>query len=360
MPTSGTTGLTTLPVDEMVEKACRRCGVHSGSIPGEAARIGKQALFDFLVTTSNTGTNLWVVDRFVLPLTITQTQITLPTSTVGIKAAMYRTFTPPSGGIPFSSSGGIAANAFDQDIETVCTQTAPDGYISYDFGTPVVIQTGGIMSNGDGIYTLLWESSTDNVNWNLVYASSGSTYLNKKFYYYDFVDTVQARYFRVREIGGATLNVREVTFGTNIYETPMTAMNIDNYTSLPTKTMFYGSTSSGSILQYYFDRRRTNPIMSLWPAPSSSFDCLSIWLHMAPQDVGQLTNELDVPVRWVEAVTWALAEKMMFELPREMVDFARLPAIQAKADFFMQQAIDEERNKSPIMLAPNITQYTRW
>ncbi len=359
MPTSGSTGLTTLPIDEIVERACRRCGILSGSIPGEAARIGKQALFDFLVTSSNSGTNLWVVDRYLLPLTITQTQIVLPTSTVGIKAALYRTFTVPSGGTPFSSAGGVAANAFDQNIETVCTQTAPDGYISYDFGSAVVVQTGGIMSDGAATYDLVWESSNDNATWTLVYDSSSKNYADKEWSYYDFANTRQARYFRVRETGGATLDVREITFGTNIYETPMTALNIDSYTSLPTKSMFYGSTSSGKVLQYYFDRRRTNPIMNLWPAPTSSFDCISLWLHMAPQDVGAMTNELDVPVRWIEAVSWGLAAKMIFELPRDLVDFTRVDQIQRRADIAMQQAIDEERNKSPIVLYPNISPYTR-
>jgi len=359
MPTSGTTGLTTLPIDELVESACRRCGVSSGSMPGEAARIGKQALFAFLVTTSNDGTNLWVVNKYIMPLTTTQTQITLPVSTVGIKAALYRRFVAPSGGSPFSSAGGSAANAFDRDIQTVCTQVSANGYISYDFGQSVVIYMGGLMSNGDAGYTLAWESSKDNVTWTQVLQSEGAIYPDKKWVYTDFTETLHGRYFRVRETGGATLNVREIAFASNIYETTMTSMNIDNYAAIPNKTLFQGTSNGSNVLQYYFDRRRTQPIMDLWPAPTNSFDCVVLYLHMHPQDVGAMTNELDVPVRWVDAVTWGLAAKMIYELPRDIVDWERVGNIERNAEIAKQKVSDEERNPSPIYMLPNISGYTK-
>jgi hypothetical protein len=74
-------------------------------------------------------------------------------------------------------------------------------------------------------------------------------------------------------------------------------------------------------------------------------------------DVGALTDELEVPQRWYEAVVFMLAHRMSLELPQVGMD--RVGYLEKMADRYYSEAEAEERDKSPIYFAPNISVYTR-
>jgi len=74
-------------------------------------------------------------------------------------------------------------------------------------------------------------------------------------------------------------------------------------------------------------------------------------------DVGALTNELEVPQRWYEATVFMLAHRMALELPNVAPD--RIGYLEKMADQYIYEAEQEERDKSPIYYAPNISVYTR-
>ena len=74
-------------------------------------------------------------------------------------------------------------------------------------------------------------------------------------------------------------------------------------------------------------------------------------------DVGELYGELEIPQRWYEAVQMMLAHRMSLELPA--VDSTRISYLEKMADKFLYDAEQEERDKSPIYFAPNISVYTR-
>jgi hypothetical protein len=74
-------------------------------------------------------------------------------------------------------------------------------------------------------------------------------------------------------------------------------------------------------------------------------------------DVGDLYGELEVPQRWYEAVIMMLAHRMSLELPG--VDLARTQYLEGQAEKYLSIAEQEERDKSPIYFAPNISVYTR-
>ena len=82
-----------------------------------------------------------------------------------------------------------------------------------------------------------------------------------------------------------------------------------------------------------------------------------IWRSRQIMDVGALTNELEVPQRWYEAVLMNLAHRMSLELPAVPMD--RTNYLEKMAAMFLQEAENEERDKSPIYFAPNISVYTR-
>lgn len=74
-------------------------------------------------------------------------------------------------------------------------------------------------------------------------------------------------------------------------------------------------------------------------------------------DVGALTDELEVPQRWYEAVVMMLSHRMSMELPQVATD--RIGYLEKMAEKYLFEAEQEERDKSPIYFAPNISVYTR-
>jgi uncharacterized NAD(P)/FAD-binding protein YdhS len=74
-------------------------------------------------------------------------------------------------------------------------------------------------------------------------------------------------------------------------------------------------------------------------------------------DVGSLSDELEVPQRWYEATVMMLAHRMSLELPQVPLD--RVQYLEGQAEKFLQQAEQEERDKSPIYWAPNLSVYTK-
>ena len=156
----------------------------------------------------------------------------------------------------------------------------------------------------------------------------------------------------MRATGGTTLALRELYFATNPREIQMSRMNRDDYTNLPNK----GFTGNNPF-QYWFDRTIPLPTAYLWPAPNTAFVQVTLWRSRQIMDIGQLTNELEVPQRWYEAVVMMLAHRMSLELPAIALD--RVTYLESQAEKYLAMAENEERDKSPIYFAPNIGVYTR-
>jgi hypothetical protein len=83
---------------------------------------------------------------------------------------------------------------------------------------------------------------------------------------------------------------------------------------------------------------------------------MTVWYSRQIMDVGDLYGELEVPQRWYLAVVSMLAHQMSLELPG--VDMNRVAYLETQASKYLSQAEEEERDKSPIYLAPNISPYT--
>jgi hypothetical protein len=84
---------------------------------------------------------------------------------------------------------------------------------------------------------------------------------------------------------------------------------------------------------------------------------MTVWYSRQIMDVGALTDELEVPQRWYEATIFMLAHRLALELPA--VADARIMYLEKMATQFLYEAEEEERDKSPIYFAPNISVYTR-
>jgi hypothetical protein len=136
-------------------------------------------------------------------------------------------------------------------------------------------------------------------------------------------------------------------------EIPLGRISLDQYSNLTNKTM-----RSQQPLEYWFDRKAEDPEINVWPVPDNAFDMLVFWRNRQIQDVGDLSNTLEIPQRWIEAAVTELAVRMLLEIPGE-VKQDRYEILKREAKEATFRAQQEERDNSPIMITPNISCYTR-
>lgn len=353
MTTSGTVARTSLKVDDFITRAAKRCGFETGDIGSEMAEVGQQNLYLLLSELANHGVTLWTQRATLIGTVPNKLAYDLPDGTVDIKDGLFYSVTLPAGGTASSSPGGTASNAFDYNTPlSACTQTGANGSIGYDFGTTVVIPVVGVLPNGAKTLNLLWEFSTDNVNWTSYYAPGEAVYPAGVTTWAQINVAPSGQYYRVREIGGNTLDVCKIVMGQNPTGLPMNRMNRDDYSNLPNPTQ-----SGTQTLQYFVQRLINAPQTLTWPVPQSYFNYFLFWNFRQIEDVGDLTNTVEIPQRWTEAVISSLAWKIAMEYPKK-VNIADRSQLETYAEKKIREAEDEERDDSPIYLGPNISCYT--
>jgi hypothetical protein len=352
MAYSGTVGQTVINVQTLIDHAVRRCGKLAEEITSEQQVTARESLFFLLSALANKGINYWAISKKVFGLKADQYIYSLPVGSVDALNVLYRTMNRPIG--DYSASSGIAANAFDNNINTICQQTAPDGNISVNYGTnnPIYAGSIGILPGTSGSFHILLEYSTDGATWSTLEDTGVTTWVNNEWLWYDIDPGQSVQYYRMRETGGNTLAVREFYIGNNSREIQMSRLNRDDYTNLPNKNF-----TANQPYQFWFDRTIPQPTIYLWPTPSDPFIQMTVWYSRQIMDVGALTDELEVPQRWYEATIFMLAHRLSLELPA--VPDTRIAYLEKMANQFLYEAEEEERDKSPIYFAPNISPYTR-
>ena len=351
MAYSGTVGQTVINVQTLIDHAVRRCGKLAEEITSEQQVTARESLFFLLSALANKGINYWAISKKVFGLKADQYIYKLPVGSVDALNVLYRTMNRPIG--DYSASSGIAANAFDNNIDTICQQTAPDGNISVNYGTnnPIYAGSIGILPGTSGSFHILLEYSADGATWNTLEDTGVTTWVNNEWLWYDIDPGQSVQYYRMRETGGNTLAVREFYIGNNSREIQMARLNRDDYTNLPNKNF-----TANQPYQFWFDRTIPQPTIYLWPTPSDPFIQMTVWYSRQIMDVGALTDELEVPQRWYEATIFMLAHRLSLELPA--VPDTRIAYLEKMANQFLYEAEEEERDKSPIYFAPNIHPYT--
>lgn len=353
MATSGlTAGTTPILVDDTLRTAVSMTGVKAETLTPQNWKDAKDCLYRFLLDLSNKGVNLWTVEKQIFGLVPEQLTYTMPDGTVDELECYYRRVTVASGGQAYSSAGGTAGNAFSNTIDTACTQTSENGYIEYDFGQQVIISNFGIMSNGDNYNSLVYEYSNDEVNWTAIYTAPPRTlYPDREWILHDVDAPRSARYYRVRETGGDILNVRSVTFAREPNDIVIQRTSLDSYSGLVNKRQ-----TARQPNMYWFNRQRVAPVLNIWPVPNYAFDQLVIIYHRHIQEVGDMTSELEIPLRWQRSILTQVAMDLMMVMPG--VDMTRMPMLQQLAATTEMTAADEERDKSPITITPGTRGYT--
>lgn len=357
MAYSGTIGTTVINVQTLIDHGARRCGKLAEELTSEQLISARESLFFALSDLANIGINYWAINKKVFGLKPDQYVYQLPLGSIDVLNALYRTMNRPSGDYA-TSAGGTVGFVADSDIDTYCQQNAPNGNISVFYGTDNPIYAGSIgilpyvSGGGSATWSIIFEYSTDGSTWNTL-EDLGEIIVTDNQWIWTDVDPGQTvEYYRVRAYNGTTLALREWYVGNNSREITMARLNRDDYTNLPNKNF-----TANQPYQFWFDRTIPQPSIYLWPTPSDPFVQMTVWYSRQIMDVGALTDELEVPQRWYEAVVFMLAHRMSLELPQVATD--RIQYLEAQAEKHLNRAEQEERDKSPIYFAPNISVYTR-
>ena len=328
MAFSNTVSQTVFDTRRVIDNAVRRTKLTAEQITPEYIDIANDQLFLLLGDLANQGVPLWCIEKQIYPLYNGVGDIVTDIGTVDLLNTNLRYLMEVAG----------------TDYDTSTEHTV-------DFTSDTFVSTVGVLWSATAVPIAL-ERSDDNVTWTTIQSETPSATAGQ-WTWYDLDSSVAARYFRVRATTG-TLGFDQIFLGNTPTEIPLARMNRDDYTNLPNKTF-----QSNRPLQYWFDRQVNQPIMHLWPVPNAQAEVYQIvtWRQRYIMDVGTMTQQLEVPQRWFNAIVSLLAAALALELPDVAPEL--IPMLDAKAAQALASAQAEERDASPIMWAPNISMYTR-
>ena len=357
MAYSGTVGQTTITVQNLIDDGARRSGKLAEELTVEQVLSSKRALFLLLSNLINQGIQYFAIQKTVYGLIPGDFEYQLPVGGNDVLNATYRTMARPTGTYS-SSAGGSAGNAFDGDTSTYCQQTSPAGNIAINYGNGQGNYVGSIgfmpyvANQGTQTWSYVLETSADGVTWTTLYTGTAVSVTDGLWVWQDIDPGYTNQYYRMRATGTTTLALRELYFGTNSTEITMARLNRDDYTNLPNKNF-----TTNNPYQFWLNRTIPTATITLWPVPSNAFIQMVVWYSAQVQDVGALSGQLALPDRWLMAIQNMLAHQMAQILPS--VDKDRISYLEGQAEKYFIMAEQEERDKSPIYLAPNIGVYTR-
>jgi len=363
MTTSGTVSTTVFNTGKLIDRAFGRSQLAPQKITPEYIAIAQDLLYLALSTLASKGVALWAVQKVVLPIYDAVQDVLAPLGTVDVLNANLRNITqlqlPAPGIIYTSSAGGVAANAFDNNLATACTQTAPNGALTVQFpgaGQPVVF---GILPNATGTWSVAIQTSTDGITFTPIYTNTALAAITGQWQWIDVQGIPEAGvlYVRLQASGGTTLNVTEFVTGAAPQEIPIAKINRDNYSNYPNKWF------QGRPLEFWYNKSIPQPTLTLWPSPQLQFTFSQIVLYVQRyvQDVGTLTQTIEVPQRWFLAILTRTAKELMFMIPeiaKGMSDTDKAALLQEDKDRWAE-GWASETDSSPVMMRPNIRAYTR-
>lgn len=328
MAYSNTVSQTVFDTRKVMENAFRRCRVRPEMITAEYVSVANDQLYLLLSDLANMGAPLWCIEKQILPLYDGEGYITLDAKVVDILNSNLRQL---------------------QTVTGTNTTTATTRTIA--FGGATFVTTVGVLWTAAAVPIAL-ERSVDGIVWTTIQTET-PTAVAGEWTWYDLESSVATPYFRVRATSGS-LNFLEIYTGNTPTEIPLARLNRDDYTNLPNKSF-----QSNRPLQYWYDRLIPNPVMRLWPVPNSGAitSQIVLWVQRYIMDVGTMTQQVEVPQRWYEAIVAMLASKLALEIAE--VDTSLIPLLDQKANVALYTAQAEERDNSPMMMAPNISVYTK-
>lgn len=330
MAFSGSISSTTFNALKVVDHAFRRCRLPAQAITAEMQAYALESLYLLLSELANTKTPSWCIERQIYPFYEGQPIVTLSNGTVEVLNANLRTMqelTGPTVSLPTS----YTVDFTDQD------------------GGAGTVNSVGVKWLGAAV-PLTFETSTDGIVWVTVGTQTTAASAGE----WTWTDVIPARpksFFRITST--STLLMEQVYLGTMPQEIPMGSLNRDTYVAQSNKVFL------GRPLTYWFQRDLPQPVMNLWPSPNlaAEHQQLIVWRHRHIMDTQNLQQDVEVPQRWLEAITSGLSARVAAETPS--VDPTLIGVLEQKWMMARQAAWDGDNDGSPTFINPGISCYTR-
>lgn len=343
-----------MTVDAIITESFRRIGVSGTALTAEKGLEATTSLNLILSDLANKGVNLWLRKPYMYNLGLGQSTYALPQGTVNILEMLWLTCVRLLGGTPASSSGN-ATFAFDGNPATSCTQNAPNGWISYNYGTtPRAVKYIGVQSNINATYTLNVQYSYDGTNWITCVTSDAQNYIAGIPTWIVNEVAVSANYYRIIETGGATLDIEELYFNTDQSSILMSEIDINAYMGISNKN------SQGAPRTYTINRQ-INPFFYVFPTPiSTTNQYLYINTEMQIYDVNALTQNVQIPYRFLEALNSNLAYRMAIKFQNELgIDAGKIQDLKESANAGFLIASREDEQDTPLNLNFSLSMFGR-
>lgn len=351
MSTSGTVATTVFNTRKVIDHAFRRCRLTPQQITSEHIETAKDLLWLFLSTLASKGIALWCLERSILPLYGYQPQVPLPQGTVDLFYLGLRQVQRLTG--TYTATEGDPDLAFDGDIDTACTQVTDAGSIQFQLDSATEMTTFGILPESSGQWDFTVQVSNDGSTWTTVYTASDLEVEAGTWVWFDVSGQYPQAYARIQAGVGTILDVSEFVVANTPSEIPLSKVNRDDYDNLPNKSFPSRPT------EFWYDRKRVTAYAQLWPVPAPEFTFYQLVARTQRyiQDVGTLTQEIEVPQRWYLAIICELARQLGYEIKEVSPDV--LPGLTAEATNQLRIAWDGETDSAPTRFSVNISPYTR-
>lgn len=334
----------------IIREAFELIGISGSQVVAEQLEGSVRSLNILMADLANRNINLWTSQTLLLPLTSPTIKYNLPSSLIKVIQVDLKTSTRELYGTP-SSSDGIAANAFDGNVNTACTQTTYNGTIGFQFNSPVNIKLLGIQSTVNQDYSLVIEYSNTGIDGDwltffvnpptrydtiITYPAGKLIWVNTNFVNGSYT------YVRIREVSNAalmiSLDITELYFNDQVVDTKITEVTPYAYLEMPIKT----STARPTI--YAIDYQVV-PVIYIWQAPTPRYNCLVIYYQRMIQTLLSYTESIDIPNSFYQAIVFGLAKILAIKYSPE-----RLEYISPEFDDALQRAITKNTNTLPLKL----------
>lgn len=140
----------------------------------------------------------------------------------------------------------------------------------------------------------------------------------------------------------------------NQIEVPMTSSSYQDFFELPNKT------SSGSPVQYNYDRQLGTARIKIWPVPQNVSYVMNITYIAKIEDFDSVANTPDFPQEWYEAIVLNLAVKLAASFGKNnLTGFADLRQRAAEA---LDLVLRFDNESGSLYMQPNsqMTEYMNW
>lgn len=341
--TSGVVSETRVTTQDLIDHAFRRCTIQPSAVTGENLETAERLLHVNLTRLASKGIAMWAIEKEILGVKPGAYTFPFPNGTVDVLNMNLRTTTRLTG-----TPSEAVLN--DDNLSTSFNYGFSGGTYTLTLSSAQTVTTVGVLAGATTTWNLSVEYTTDGSTWEEAYSDEVDV-TDGQWTWFDIESVSNAIGIRFSVEAGALFAARQVYFGNQPREVPLYKMNRTEYSALTDKTV------AGRPVQYWLDKQRLNPVANLWPVPMDSMKYYQVTTYFQRhiQDVGNLSQIVEIPRRWYLAVINQLALELAMEMPG--VPPERFDVLDKMATRTLAEAWDGETDSSKTRFRFNLRGY---